>query len=50
MGQAEIKEIGSEDPKVITLDLFGKGKKEKDIQKPGKLYVEIVSSEEMIAL
>ena len=47
----EPEENGSEEPKVLELDLYGKGKegkgKEKELQKPGKLYVEIKSSDDL---
>lgn len=47
----EAEQNGSEEPKVLELDLWGKGKeakgKEKELQKPGKLFVEIKSSDDL---
>ena len=47
---ATIEEEGGESPKRVELDLYGKNKKERDIQRPGKLYVEITSSDDLTAL
>ena len=49
LGVAYIEEQGDETPKRVELELFGK-KKEREIQKPGKLYVEITSSDDLRAL
>ena len=50
VGLATIEEVGEDNAKVIELDLFGKKKKEQEIQMPGKLYVEITSSDDLTAL
>ena len=47
LGMATIQDYGSEIPEVKECDLFGKKKKEVDIQKPGKVFVEISTSEDL---
>ena len=50
VGLATINDIGEETPSVVELDLYGKKKKELDVQMPGKLFVEITSSDDLTAL
>ncbi len=50
LGMAEIDEMGSEEPMTMDVSLFGKGKKEKYIEKPGKVQIEITSSDDLTAL
>ena len=50
MCMATLEEQGDEKPTVIELDVFGKGKKEKEIQREGKLSVEITTSDDLAAL
>ena len=49
LGMAEVTDLSHDSRSTLTLDLFGKGKKERDIQKPGKLIVEIESSDDLTA-
>ena len=50
MGATEVTQQGSEEPSQHELKLFGKGKKGKDIEMPGKLVVEITSSYDLMDL
>ena len=50
MCMATLEKQGDEKPTVIELDVFGKGKKEKEIQREGKLSVEITTSDDLAAL
>ena len=50
LGLAEITDQGEEEGSTKTQDLYGKGKKESDVKKPGKLKFEIASSNELTAL
>ena len=50
LGVGEVCQRATEDPKEHELKLFGKGKKGKDVQMPGKLSVEITSSYDLIDL
>lgn len=47
MGMATIQDYGGETPETKEFDLFGKKKKELEIQRPGKVHVEISSSEDL---
>ena len=49
MGEARIEDNGSETPDVKELKLWGK-KKEKDVEKKGKLFIEITSSSDLTDL
>ena len=50
LGVAEVSQRGSEEATQHELKLFGKGKKGKDIEMPGKLLVEITSSYDLMDL
>ena len=49
-GLATLDEWGNDETKPVELDLFGKKKKELDVQMPGKLFVDVTSSEDLTAL
>lgn len=45
LGMATIQEFGSETPESKSFELFGKKKKDMTVQMPGKVHVEIASSD-----
>ena len=50
MGLATIPDKGLDEMLKKEYDLFGKSKKELEVQKSGKLFVEIISSEDLSSL
>ena len=49
LGQTVIADSGNEEAQEIELDLYGK-KKEAELRKPGKITVEVISSDDLAAL
>ena len=47
LGMGEISELSHDQTTSLTTDLHGKGKKEKDLQKPGKVFIDITSSDDL---
>ena len=50
MGLTTIEYIGKEKAEVQEQKLYGKGKKEAEIERPGKVFVEITTSDDLTAL
>ncbi len=49
MGMATLSEQGAEERETKDYDLFGKKKKELEMQRPGKVTIEIVTSDDLTA-
>ena len=50
LGVATLTEPGPEVPKLEEFKLYGKSKKEREVEQPGKLFIEVVSSEDLTSL
>ncbi len=50
LGVAEIDDRGTLDPSVKEYKLFGKGKKGREIEMPGKLKIELTTSDDLMDL
>ena len=50
LGLATIPFIGKGTPEVQECKLYGRGKKEAEIKRPGKLFVEITTDDDLTAL